>query len=134
MNFAGKMWHCKDKQRVFYTPPSLLPPLNYDPRMSLTLFQDIGDNFPPEGVLDSLCLYNCGNIALLLFYRSLPRQNENYIISWVIKNLSRLLKECSRGLPHPPHVMLLFPSMLFLPYWEPNIQQWAQLPLQHTTI
>ena len=54
MDFAGKMWHCKIS--VFYTPPSLLPPLYYDPRMSLTLFQDIGDNFPPEGVLDNLCL------------------------------------------------------------------------------
>ena len=70
MNFAGEMWHSKDNQRVFYTPPfSSFPLLDYDPRMSLALFWGIGDNFPLEGVLDSLCLQNCGNITLLLFYR-----------------------------------------------------------------
>ena len=76
MNFAGKMWHGKDIQRVFYTPPSLLPPFDYDPRMSLALFWGIGDNFPLERVLDGLCLQNCGNITLLLFYRPILRQNE----------------------------------------------------------
>ena len=75
MTFAEGLWHSENDQRVYCTHPPF-PPLDYDPRMRLTSFWNIGDIFPLVRVLDSLCLQNCGNITLLLFYRSILRQNE----------------------------------------------------------
>ena len=102
MNFDGKMWHCKDKQRVFYTPPSLLPPFILWPPHKFDIILRYWGQFPTrkgpwQSVLTKLWQYNFAFV--LQTYTETKWEYASFL--GVIKNLSRFLKKMFSW-PAPP--------------------------------
>ena len=114
VNYAGGLWQRWEWLESVLHPPS--PPLDYDPRMRLTSFWNLGELFPLVTVLGSLCPQNWDNWLCISFtdlYWDKMIKYSSFL--GAINNLSRILRSMfSWPAPPPCDSMYCHPCCSYL--------------------